>query len=270
MNARGVCKIAVSAGLVAFVFLPLGAFMLASFETKLDMLNGWPTALTVINYRSLLNRGDVGRSVRDSIIIATLGAVLALGLAIPCAFFVSRRGDRVAESVWSSSVILWLVPPVALSLEVYFWFVRLGLYDRLLGLVLFHGAINATLALLLLRPFLEAIPRSVDEAAWMDGLRGFRLLSRVHMPATRRIIGGVMALCFVLSWNELLFGLIITDTAVRPLSTLVLSMTTGSSVQWGELAALGTIGLLPAVGAGVIYKLLARLRRGYEPARQGG
>jgi multiple sugar transport system permease protein len=129
---------------------------------------------------------------------------------------------------------------------MYFWFLKLGLYDEIGGLLILYSVINATLIILLLTPFLDSLPKRLDEIAWIDGYTGFAVLWQVHLPAIRQLLFGIVMLCFVRSWNELLFASVLTDTRVRTMSVSILSMLTGSHIVWGQIAALGTLALLPA------------------------
>lgn len=238
-------------------FGPLAWFVLMGFADREAMLTGWPrfSALSLANYRALVERIPLGRCIGDSMSIALGSAILAILLSAPAGYFASRGRGRLSHNVYTLSLSLWLVPPIALSLEVYFWFLHLHLYDSALGLTLLYGVLHSTLVLVILTPYLDAIPMRIDELAWMDGLGDRRVLGSVHWPLLRNLILGLFAVAFVRSWNELLFGTILTDSRVRTLSVTMLGLTTGSHLEWGQIAALSTIALVPVPAALVCIEI---------------
>jgi multiple sugar transport system permease protein len=230
------------------VILPVGLFVVVGFTNYEAVLRGMPRLddLTLQHYRSLSERLPISTILFDTISLAVFAALFAAILGVPTAYAISRRRGKLSTLLYTTSLTLWLVPPVAFSLQMYFWFLKLGLYDEIGGLLILYAVINATLIILLLTPFLDSLPKRLDEIAWIDGYTGFAVLWQVHLPAIRPLLFGIVMLCFVRSWNELLFASVLTDTHVRTMSVSILSMLTGSHIVWGQIAALGTVALLPA------------------------
>jgi len=233
--------------LTLFVVGPLSWFVLAGFMTRRAALRGFPwlSELTLEHYRRLAERLPLGQLVGDTTMLASVSSLLAVALALPCAYFISRQGGRLGRTLYALCLTTWLVPPIALSLQVYLWMLQIGLYDSLPGLIALHAVLHSTLVIFLLTPSLDVQPRRWDESAWLDGLSGLGALRRVHLPALRHLVTGLLALAFLRSWNELLFASVLTDSRVRTLPLAMLGLTTGSRIEWGEISALGTIGLAP-------------------------
>jgi len=256
---RGVTLVA----LTLFVAGPLAWFVLAGFMIRRAALRGlpWPSELSLDHYRRLADRVPLGQLLGDTTTLAAVSSLLAVALALPCAYFISRQGGRLGSNLYALCLTTWLVPPIALSLQVYLWMLRLGLYDSLPGLIVLHAVLHSTLVIFLLTPSLDVQPRRWDESAWLDGLSGVGTLRRVHLPALRHLVAGLLALAFLRSWNELLFASVLTDSQVRTLPLAMLGLTTGSRIEWGEISALGTIGLAPvllALAAVLGLRLAAR------------
>lgn len=253
----------VSLGLV--IVLPVIVFVATSFLTREAVLAGLQDFgdFTLDHYRRLLSRLDVPKLLIDSGFLAVVSSLLALFVGVMASYFVSRGKGRLPDQIYALCLSLWFVPPVALSLEVYLWFQRFGLYDRLSGLTLLYTVVHASLAVVLLAPYWDALPRRLDEAAWMEGWYGFEVVRRIHAPALRAPLAGILALAFLRAWNELLFASILTDRRVGTLPVAMLGLTTGSHIEWGQIAALGTIALLPAPIAGlVLWFAVRRLSQG--------
>ena len=234
------------------------------------MLDGWPhfEALSISNYISLSERIPLARCIGDTAEIALGSAAAAIALAFPAAYFVSRARVRLSNQVYTLSLTLWLVPPIALSLEVYFWFLRLHLYDTKLGLILLYGTLYTTLVIIILAPYMDAIPKRFDELGWMDGLTGGRVLGSVLGPLLRSLLLGLFAVVFIRSWNELLFSTILTNSRVQTVAISMLSLTTGSHLEWGQIAALGTLSLLPVPTALLALELWYAARQRWSRVKR--
>jgi multiple sugar transport system permease protein len=230
------------------VLAPIFWFVVVSFTNYEAVLRGQIglNDLTLRHYQSLSERMPLRSILMDTVALAAFAGLLAVMLGVPTAYAISRQRGKLSTYLYTTSLTLWLVPPVAFSLQLFFWFLKLGLYDQIQGLLILHTIINATLVILLWTPFMDGIPKRLDEIAWIDGYRGFAVLWRVHLPAFRQLLMAILMLCFVRSWNELIFASILTDSNVRTISVSIQSMLTGSHIDWGQIAALGTLALLPA------------------------
>lgn len=230
--------------------------MAGSAEGRFD----W-SDLGLANYIVLAARIPVGPMLRDTSLIALASSLLALLVAVPSALLTARVRGALSTGLYGVALTLWLVPPVALSLQVYFWFQSLGLYDTHGGLILLYGVVNATLVLILLSPVIDTLPRSLDEMAALDRLSGTAVLWRVYLPLLAAPVAAIGAWAYLRSWSELLFASLLTDVHVTVLSTALLRLTSGSRVEWGQLAALGTIGLIPLPLFLLLIVMLLRKRR---------
>jgi multiple sugar transport system permease protein len=233
--------------LTIVILTPIVLFVLISFTSRISVLTGTisPKTLTLIHYQQLFARVDVSKVLFDSIAIATISSLVAVILGLFVAYFVSRGRGWVPNQLYSLALTIWFVPSVALSAQLYFWFQDVGLYDRMFGLILLYFIVSASLVVALLAPYLDAIPRRLDEAAWIDGLRGLAVVCRVIAPAIVPALEGITILAFLMSWNELLYASLLTDRRVSTLPVAMLGLTTGSHIEWGQIAALGTLSLLP-------------------------
>jgi multiple sugar transport system permease protein len=260
------------AGTAVVILLPVMWFILVGVLKYDAVLSGNPglADFTLEHYRRLAARVPVLEIILDTAFLALLSSIFAALLAVPSAYVISRGTGKLFNQLYTISLTTWLVPPVALSLQVYFWFIQLGLYDELGGLLILYSVLGTTLLILLLTPFLDRIPRQLDEAAWVDGLRGFGVLWHIHLPAVNHILLGASILCFVRSWNELLFASLLTNIRVRTMPVAILSMVTGSHIEWGQIAALGTLALIPAPLAVACLLASGVFRRGRRRGARGG
>src|SRR4030042_5496954 len=147
------------------ILMPVVWFVFTGFVKREAVLHSFPRLhdLTLDHFIAIFNRFHIAKCLPDTMTLSISSSFLALGLAVPCAYFVSRDKGRVPYNVYSLSLAMWLVPPIAFSLQIYFWFNKIGFYDNLLSLILLLGMLHSTLGILLLTPFLDKIPRHIDE-----------------------------------------------------------------------------------------------------------
>src|SRR3546814_2299076 len=106
------------------------------------------------------------------------------------------------------------MPPIAVAIPFFFIFRDLGLRDTHAGLIIAHGLVNLPLAILLMKSFMDDVPKEVDEAAMIDGATRFQSFVRVVLPMVRGGLAATAVLCFIFSWTEFLVSLQLT-TSIR-------------------------------------------------------
>lgn len=228
---------------------PILIFVVMSFLQQRAMLGGIPgfKDFTLRHYEALVGRIDLLSVMSTSFWIAIASTVFAVCLGIASAYFVSRGRGMLPSQLYVIALTVWFVPPVALSLQIFYLFRHVGLHDSAVGMIMLYATIHASLVLILIAPYVDSISQRVDEAAWIDGLRGYKVLYVAHLKPMTPIIVFMTLFTFMLCWNELLLATILTDRAVKTLPVALLGLTTGSHVAWGQIAALGTLSVVPAL-----------------------
>nr|VFK39952.1 MAG: multiple sugar transport system permease protein [Candidatus Kentron sp. SD]VFK45376.1 MAG: multiple sugar transport system permease protein [Candidatus Kentron sp. SD]VFK79535.1 MAG: multiple sugar transport system permease protein [Candidatus Kentron sp. SD] len=258
-----IARILTGAVLFFVIALPLAWFAASSFLSREAALRGWPAwaDLSLHHYLALAERIPLGALLLQTLSIAVTSSVLALLLALPAALLTARLRGPSSSGLYGIALTLWLIPPIALSLQIYFWFQQLGLYDTYPGLGLLYAVMHATLALILLSPFVDRIPRRVDEMIALDVLGSLTSLVKIYAPILAAPLLVVGVLCFLRAWSELLFASLLTDYRAGVLSTALVGLTSGTHVAWGQLAAAGALSLLPAPLFLVVLVFSLRVRR---------
>jgi len=184
----------------------------------------------------------------NSFIIAAGATVLALIIGSLAAFSFIQWKFRWKETIFFSSLIGRMFPPVTTLIPVYFIIRTFGLLDTHLSLVLVYASFEIPLVLLILRDFFNQVPVEIRECAFLDGCSNYQVFSKIVLPLS---INGILAagvLTFVLSWNEFLFALVLTSfrakTAPVALATFVENE---GMLQWGAMSALGIFTILPVL-----------------------
>ncbi|MFQ5821511.1 MAG: carbohydrate ABC transporter permease [Candidatus Heimdallarchaeota archaeon] len=212
-----------------------------------------PTKFTFKNYISAMETGG-GSPIINSIIIASLSTVTAIGLAIPAAYSLARLKPK-----WSESVAFWILstrmfPPIATVVPLFFLMRPIGLLDTHLGLIIVHATYNIPFAVWMLRGFLIEIPVEIEESALVDGYSRLATLWKVLLPI---ITGGVVVtalFCFAFSWNEFLFAAILTRISAKTLPVQISKYYGIRGLVWGEMSALSVIATVPMIVLAIVLQ----------------
>jgi multiple sugar transport system permease protein len=140
-----------------------------------------------------------------------------------------------------------IFPPVAVALPIYFAFDSFGLLDTHIGLILLYLSFGIPLATWLMRSFFNELPRSYEEAAYLDGYGRIETFFRVTLPLVAPGIVATAILTALFSWNEFLFAVIIGGDAVRTYPALIPTLAVGFQVDWSEITALSVAAMVPPV-----------------------
>ncbi|MER9231619.1 carbohydrate ABC transporter permease [Mesorhizobium sp. M0622] len=141
-----------------------------------------------------------------------------------------------------------LIPPIVVTLPLFPVVNRLGLNDTHLVLILLYASFFVSLGTVLMRTFIDQVPRELDEAAVLDGARPLTILVKIILPLVAPGMLAVAVFVVVFAWNEFLFAYIFTanhaKTAPLVLSEMISSI---DGVDWGVLFAASIVQLLPVL-----------------------
>ena len=177
----------------------------------------------------------------DTLIVSLGSTILVIIISVISAYSLSRMKIKFKEYFLLLIISTRIIPPISIAIPLYLMYKNLLILDTHLGIILAHTLMNLPLAVLLMKSFFDDIPKDIDEAAVMDGASQFYVFWRLIMPLT---IGGIAAtavLCFIFSWTEFIFVLILTQTNIKTIT--VTSITMGSN--WSDIATIGTIAIIP-------------------------
>jgi raffinose/stachyose/melibiose transport system permease protein len=231
--------------------LPLIVLVFNSLKTRLDLgLNplGIPTQLDFENYQRAWVQGGIGQGLLNSAILV-IGTIVGVWICAGFAAYSLARLDPPFKRAFGNYFFVVISLPVqAFLVPLFFLWVKLGLTNTLIGLVIIYIAVNTPFATLLLRTFMVGLPRELDEAARVDGANEWQVATRIILPLARPgflTIGLVVGLA---AYNELLFAItFITTPSELPMSTAFLNFSQGHEQLYGLVNAAGVIMIAPVV-----------------------
>lgn len=199
------------------------------------------------NYRRVLGDSAFVSSIIDSLAITVPATMLCVVAGALAGYALSRHRIRRQGTLTSILVISRLVPAFAIVIPTFIIYRELDLLDTRVGLILSMAAFQLPIAVLVMYRIIDAIPRSLDEAALIDGAGVIQLLTRVIVPLVKPGLAASTVLTFVLIWNEFLFILVLAGNAVITLPVTIASFETERQILWGPISAASMIAVLPII-----------------------
>ena len=204
-----------------------------------------PTVVTLENYIRLFSKTTFVANLGHSLIVAIGTMVVGLSVSITAAYAFSRFRFPGRRLLMLQFLLVNMFPIVLLIIPLFIIMKNLGLLDTHLGLVLAHSTFSIPFATWMMISYFDAIPRSLDEAAMVDGCTPVGAMLRVVLPLT---VPGIIATgiyIFITSWTEYLYASILAGQKVRTLTVAIQTLVGEYEIAWGLLTAGGVMGALP-------------------------
>ncbi len=186
----------------------------------------------------------------NSLMASVVSTILVLLLAFPAAYALSIR----PVEKWSDVLFFFLstkfMPIVAALLPLFLFAVRTKLLDNIWLLILFYTVMNLPIAIWMLRSFLAEVPVEMLEAAEVDGAGLIRTMREVIAPVVMPGIAAAALICFIFSWNELLFARVLTGTVAQTAPVFLTGFVTSQGLFLAQVCAASLVVSLPVLIAG--------------------
>ena len=241
---------------VIVALFPIVWVVMSSFKTNAEILTdgiSLPTSFKFTGYEQAIAISPILKYFVNSVIISSVATVANVLFLAMAAYVFARcqfRGKNLLFWLLSLSMV---VPMTALLNPVYLVINNLGLTDTKTGLILVYTALNLPMSLLILRSTFLSIPRSLEEAAYVDGAGFVRTFFQIMLPCAKGGLASAAVLAFLNNWNEFTFALILTsgqDARTLPLSLSY--FTSQFSFNYTAMFAAITIAVIPSI---VIFAL---------------
>jgi raffinose/stachyose/melibiose transport system permease protein len=201
------------------------------------------------NYTTILFSSAFWRFLANSALIAVVATGLAVSLGSMAAFALSRYAFKGREALYTVFIVGLLFPIGVASLPLYLMLERIGLLDNPFGVAIPEAAFSLSITIVILRPFMRAIPGEIEDAAVVDGATRIRFFLRILLPLSRPALVTVAILAFVMSWNNYLLAYIVfTSPSHFTLPLGVATFQTQYSQDTARIFAFTALSMVPALG----------------------
>lgn len=195
-----------------------------------------------------------GERFLNSVIIGFGSTFLSVFLGTLAAYAFSRFRVPLKDDLLFFILSTRMMPPVAVAIPIFLMFRNLGLSDTHLGMILLYTGVNISLAVWLLKGFIDEIPREYEEAALIDGYTRFQSFYKVILPQAASGIAATAIFCLIFSWNEYAFAVLLTSATAQTAPPFIPTIIGIGGLDWPAVAAGATLFLIPVM----IFTILMR------------
>jgi ABC-type glycerol-3-phosphate transport system permease component len=235
----------------AVVLLPLLWMVISSFKPETEIYKVPPSFLpeqwSLEGYRLLLLYTKFPRYFLNTFIVATSSALIAILLSIGGVYGVTRFRFVGAQLFTFLILMIYMLPPILLTIPLFTLWVQVGLADSLFSLTLSYVAITFPFALWMSRSYFDTIPIEMEEAAMVDGATRFKAFILVTVPQALPGLIATFIFTFILAWNEYVLALVLLSseenyTVSLGVANLIASI---ALYSWPLVTAAGTLATIP-------------------------
>ena len=204
----------------------------------------FPTRFTFENFTATIQRGTFFRYLTNSLIVSGLSTLIGLLLGVPAGYGIARaRANRLAAFVLISRI----TPGLSYLIPLFILFRYLDLIGTLAPMVIIHVVITLPIVIWVMIGFFETLPQDLEESATIDGCSWWQAFRYIALPLARPGIMVATILSFIFSWNNFVFGIVLTSRETRTLPVAVYNSMSFEQVSWGPLAASALLVTLPVL-----------------------
>lgn len=235
---------------VIFLF-PIYWLLINSFKPDMEILTRitfWPQQFTLDPWREQLSNADFFSSLRNSLMIALLAMSISVSLGVPAAYGMSRYRIKGKAGLLLLFLVSQMMPSSLLLTPLFLTFSNLKLLNTYIAPALAIASGSVPFIVVTLRPFFLGLPKSLNEAAKIDGCNEFSAFIRIMIPVIRSGLVTILAFTFLHGWNDLAYSMTFNiSESMRPLTANIYRYMDKYGIRWNYIMAYGMILVLPVV-----------------------
>lgn len=245
---------------IAFA-LPLAWLVLASVDERATLSIKLPDALSLQNFVDVMTPEKAFIPLLNSLILSAGCAIITVIVAVLAAYPLSRYRMRINKPFLYGVLFGTCLPITAMMVPVYSLFVAFNLIDSMAGTILFLAATSLPMAIYMTKSFMDSVPVTLEEAAWMDGASMMATLTRIVVPLMRPGLAVVFIFVFIGAWGNFFvpFVLLLSPDKLPAAVSIFAFFGQYGSVAYGQLAAFSLLYSVPVI---TLYVLVSRVLGG--------
>lgn len=237
---------------ITFAVAPVYWMITISLKREVDQFASPPLWFnftpTLVHYTEAFFNRSFGRLMITSAIVSILSTVCAMATGTLAAYALARLSlPRLLDkrlSFWILSTRMF--PPIVTAVPIFLMMRDVRLLNTITSLVIVYTAFNLPFVVWMMRGFFQELPRELEEAAMIDGDSRLGAMRRVVLPLAAPGLAATAVFCLIVSWNELLFALVLTQSeASMTLPVGIAGQVTQYEIKWGTMSAAGAVAMIP-------------------------
>jgi multiple sugar transport system permease protein len=226
----------------------------AEYMATLPPPESWWDRIARSRNMVIVGPSKFGERFLNSVIIGFGSTFLSVFLGTLAAYGFSRFRVPLKDDLLFFILSTRMMPPIAVAIPIFLMYRTLGLSDTHLGMILLYTAVNVSLAVWLLKGFIDEIPREYEEAALIDGYTRLQAFRRVVLPQAATGIAATAIFCLIFAWNEYAFALLLTSGTAQTAPPFIPTIIGEGGLDWPAVAAGATLFLIPVL----VFTILLR------------
>jgi multiple sugar transport system permease protein len=249
--------------LAALSLFPTFWLIAQSFKNPRDAIAVPPKIIftpTKANYLTLFKDPLFITSTLNSFMVTGISIPIVLGIGVPAAYALARFKFRGSNDLGFYVFSTLVLPPITILVPFMRLFTLYHISNSWIGMIITHFLLNIGIVIWIMRSFFIGIPKSLEDAARIDGCTLWKAFLHIGIPAATSGLATVLVISFIFSWNDLIFALILTSPSNTTLPLyLPIANQTFYKMNWGGLSATGVLMVIPnLILLYIIRKHLAR------------
>lgn len=241
---------------VVFLFLPIFWIGLTAFKPEKEVFTfSLFFQPTLDNFKTVFSSTfNVGKYYSNSTIVVVLTLLITMPVSILASYSLSRFKIPGKQLFMFAILATQFIPLIVNVIPYFVMFRNWGLLDTTLALIIVNLGHTIPYAIWLIKGFIDKIPVDMEEAATIDGASKLQVIWHVLLPLAKPGIITATVFCFVITWNEFMFALILSNQNAVTLPVALSFFNGEKGVLWNQMAAAGIIFVLPTI----IFMLIVR------------
>ncbi len=241
--------------MVIITLFPFYWMLLTSIQPRNEVMNYPPKFATkhpTLNYYGYTFREAI-QEFMNSLIIAFFATLIAVVFGATSAYGFARY------NVGGSSLSFWILslkffPPVVAIVPYFLMMKTLRLIDTQLGVIIPHLIITVPFAVWMIKGFIQEVPRELEESAMIDGCSQLNVIRIITLPLIAPGLVVTALFCFIWSWNDFMFALILTRNQALTIPVAIAGMREAHGLMWGEVSATAIVGTFPIIVLAILLQ----------------
>lgn len=219
------------AAIIVFCLFPFYWLINVSLKSGPDLSGNdlFPPHPTLANYQSIFRNGDFTKALQNSAIVSLTTTALALLVGSFCAYALARLKMRGKGLILAAILSVTTFPGIAIAAPLFKLWTDIGLYNTIPGLVIPYLTFALPLCIYILVSFFREIPKTLEEAALVDGATHFQAFYKVVLPLAAPGMATAAILTFIFAWNEFLLAITLTSSSNARTVPASIAFFTGST-----------------------------------------
>lgn len=249
----GVFKAVILGLFMVIVMFPFVWMLLTSLKGTQGEIYAFPVQYlpnppSLVNYAAMLWKGNFGRYMLNSLFASAIAGTCAVFIAILASYVLSRFRFRFKNAILLFFLITQMIPTFIMLAPLYQMLAKFNMLNNLWTLAILYTNMMIPFSVVTLNGFFDGVPKSLEEAAWIDGCGYLKALFMVIVPVILPGIAATFIFAFINSWNELFMAIMFIDVdAYKTIPVGLNGLILKYDIKWGEMAAGTIMSLVPTM-----------------------